>query len=209
MLDGQCLWALCTLMQRGRWRRSVRQRTGYFPWMLYKLEGLCLWALCTLMHNCTCRVRRRRVASTDNAKLVIFRQDLCWKVCDYGLCAPCKGEGGNDVFVKELVIFPACSIYWKDCVFGLCVLWCTCRVRRGGWRQSIQQNTGYFLHDLYFKALCTLMHMQSEKGRVAMMRRMETRASSRAQHPGPSGSAAKRGNNAQNNHGWRCKRSFK
>jgi hypothetical protein len=47
------------------------------------------------------------------------------------------------------------------------------------------------------------MHMQSEKGRVAMMRRMETRASSRAQHPGPSGSAAKKRkqmfrNNAQN-----------
>ncbi len=31
--------------------------------------------------------------------------------------------------------------------------------------------------------------MQSENGRVAMMRRMETRASRRAQQPGPSGSA--------------------
>jgi hypothetical protein len=38
----------------------------------------------------------------------------------------------------------------------------------------------------------TLIHMQSEKGRVAMMRSMETRASSRAQQPGPSGSAAHR-----------------
>ena len=35
-----------------------------------------------------------------------------------------------------------------------------------------------------------MIHMQSENGSVAMMRRMETRAKSRAQHPGPSGSAA-------------------
>jgi hypothetical protein len=36
----------------------------------------------------------------------------------------------------------------------------------------------------------TLMHMQREKGRVAMMSRIETRARRRAQQPGPSGSAA-------------------
>lgn len=36
--------------------------------------------------------------------------------------------------------------------------------------------------------------MQSEKGKVAMMRRTDTAASRRAQHPGPSGSAKKREN---------------
>ena len=41
-----------------------------------------------------------------------------------------------------------------------------------------------------FTSALTLIHMQSENGSVAMMRRMETRAKSRAQHPGPSGSAA-------------------
>ena len=40
--------------------------------------------------------------------------------------------------------------------------------------------------------------MQSEKGRVAMMRRMETRAKSRAQQPGPSGSAGKEKNELLN-----------
>ena len=35
------------------------------------------------------------------------------------------------------------------------------------------------------------MHIQSEKGNVATMRRIDTKASSRAQHPGPSGSAKK------------------
>jgi hypothetical protein len=35
----------------------------------------------------------------------------------------------------------------------------------------------------------TLIHMQSENGRVAMMSRMETKARRRAQQPGPSGSA--------------------
>ncbi len=37
----------------------------------------------------------------------------------------------------------------------------------------------------------TFMHMQSENGSVAMMSRMETSASRRAQQPGPSGSAAR------------------
>ncbi len=37
------------------------------------------------------------------------------------------------------------------------------------------------------------MHMHSENGRVAMMSRIETSASSNAQHPGPSGSAEKEG----------------
>ena len=37
----------------------------------------------------------------------------------------------------------------------------------------------------------TLIHMHKLKGRVAMMRRTETKARRRAQHPGPSGSAAK------------------
>lgn len=41
--------------------------------------------------------------------------------------------------------------------------------------------------------MLTLIHMQSENGRVAMMRRMDTRAKRRAQHPGPSGSAVKKG----------------
>ena len=35
----------------------------------------------------------------------------------------------------------------------------------------------------------TLMHMQRDMGMVARMRRRESPASSRAQHPGPSGSA--------------------
>ena len=39
--------------------------------------------------------------------------------------------------------------------------------------------------------LFTLMHMQREIGMVARMRRRERRASRRAQHPGPSGSARK------------------
>jgi hypothetical protein len=73
--------------------------------------------------------------------------------------------------------------------------------------------TCYFFYDLYFKAPRTLMHMQSEKGSVAMMRRMETRASNRAQHPGPSGSAAKRESKCSGiihkiNYRWCCKRSF-
>ena len=42
----------------------------------------------------------------------------------------------------------------------------------------------------FFTSALTLIHMQSENGSVAMMRRMETRAKSRAQQPGPSGSAA-------------------
>ena len=39
------------------------------------------------------------------------------------------------------------------------------------------------------KNVLTLIHMQSEKGSVAMIRRIETRAKRRAQQPGPSGSA--------------------
>lgn len=35
------------------------------------------------------------------------------------------------------------------------------------------------------------MHMQSENGRVAIIRSMETSAKRSAQHPGPSGSAEK------------------
>ena len=38
----------------------------------------------------------------------------------------------------------------------------------------------------------TLIHMQSEKGKVAMMRMMETMAKRSAQQPGPSGSAEKK-----------------
>ena len=36
------------------------------------------------------------------------------------------------------------------------------------------------------------MHRHREKGSVAMIRRIDTRANNRAQHPGPSGSAAKK-----------------
>ena len=36
------------------------------------------------------------------------------------------------------------------------------------------------------------MHRHKEKGSVAMIRRIDTRASNRAQHPGPSGSAGKK-----------------
>ena len=36
------------------------------------------------------------------------------------------------------------------------------------------------------------MHRHKEKGSVAIIRRIDTRASNRAQHPGPSGSAAKK-----------------
>ena len=35
----------------------------------------------------------------------------------------------------------------------------------------------------------TLIHMQRENGRVATIRRTESKAKRRAQHPGPSGSA--------------------
>ncbi len=38
----------------------------------------------------------------------------------------------------------------------------------------------------------TFMHMHSENGNVAMMRRIETSARSNAQQPGPSGSAEKK-----------------
>ena len=41
------------------------------------------------------------------------------------------------------------------------------------------------------KAVLTLMHRHREKGSVAIIRRIDTRASNRAQHPGPSGSAGK------------------
>ena len=54
------------------------------------------------------------------------------------------------------------------------------------------ERRGRHLKRLFKIDLFTLMHMQSEKGRVAMMRRMETPASSRAQQPGPSGSAARK-----------------
>ena len=36
------------------------------------------------------------------------------------------------------------------------------------------------------------MHRHKEKGSVAIIRRIDTRASNRAQHPGPSGSAGKK-----------------
>ena len=36
------------------------------------------------------------------------------------------------------------------------------------------------------------MHRHREKGSVAIIRRIDTRASNRAQHPGPSGSAGKK-----------------
>ena len=48
-----------------------------------------------------------------------------------------------------------------------------------------------FPHTKLPTSFLTLMHMQSENGRVATMRRMETRARRRAQQPGPSGSAGK------------------
>ena len=45
---------------------------------------------------------------------------------------------------------------------------------------------------LLFDHLLTLIHMQSENGRVAIIRMMETIASRSAQQPGPSGSAEKK-----------------
>ncbi len=72
------------------------------------LEGPCPWALCTLMHK---QNEKGRVATMYTAKPVMFWNDPCWKGRVFGLCVPgCKGEGGDEVYGKEPVIFPECFI---------------------------------------------------------------------------------------------------
>jgi hypothetical protein len=129
---------------------------------------------------CTCSVRR----ISGCLKRQTVQDDLCWKVRVYGLtleglCLWALHTLMHMQSEKRRVAKPVIfwnDLCWKGCVFGLCVPWCTIahaeREGKGGDDMYIQQNRLFLcmlciLAGQCLWALCTLRHMQSEKGKVA------------------------------------------
>jgi hypothetical protein len=81
-------------------------------------------------------MRRRgwqRSTDVNNKIPVIFLHDLYRKIRDFGVCTLMQMQSEKRrvamMYTAKLAIFWN-DLCWKGYVFGLCVLSCTCRVRR-------------------------------------------------------------------------------
>ncbi len=163
-------WCTCRV-RSGGWRRSIKQKTGYFPlWSI--IQGLCLWALRTLMHKkCTCRVKRGGWQNQLFSGMIYAGKAVSLGSAYLDAHAEWEGKGWRQR-IMQIWLFSGMIYAGRSVSMGSVYLDVDAHAE---WeREGEYCKTGYFLAWSMLEgpclwALCTLMHMQSKKGRKATM----------------------------------------